>query len=369
MLLISQLTQIVNVLVAFGFTLENILLPLLFILVPFLGLTIPIAFLFAVFLGFSRFSADGEFSAMLASGYSVKKALVPVLILGFILYGIGAFCSTYFEAWGRREAVKFTHRKTKTMLDNLLTAKLQPGIFLNDFLGYVLYAESISKNGNLLQNVMLSPGPNISDQNFVLLAPSATIDGRVKKGYLNMNFEYGVLYSPRKNAENISVIKFKSAKLDLLRIFGEQIFGKELSYSDYRSLPPDKLKEFIAKLRSNGENPTLLNKAEYLWHQRIASPFIAIVFAMCGIMLGISHDRKGKTHGYLLTMATVIMVYIISLSFKWITERGYVAPLVGAWLPNLILVCIAGILIYQKNYLPPSESVFNIRLWFKRFIR
>lgn len=364
-LLISQLTQLVNVIVAFGFSLENLLLPLLFILVPFLGLTIPIAYLFAVFLAFSRFSADGEVTGMLAAGYPIKRTAKPVILVGIVLFVIAATCSSYFEAWGRRATVQFTQRKTKTMLDNLVTSKLQPGVFLDNFLGYTLYAEKISKDRTKLSNVILSPGPNVQNQKFVLIAPEASIAGRVKKGYLEMGFGEGVMYTPRGNPENLSVLKFNTAKLDLLRIFGEQIFGKEMGAGDYRSLPPAQLFKLTRELIASGKDPVLLSKANYLFHQRIATPFVVIVFGIFGVIIGVTHDRKGRSNGYMKAMATVVAIYLISMGFKWATERGYLPAVVGAWLPNLLLLAIAMWLLHQKNRLPPSESVLNVPLWFR----
>lgn len=364
-LLISQLTQLVNVIVAFGFSLENLLLPLLFIIVPFLGLTIPIAYLFAVFLAFSRFSADGEVTGMLAAGYPIKRTAKPVIVVGVILFVVAATFSSYFEAWGRRATVQFTQRKTKTMLDSLVTSKLQPGVFLDNFLGYTLYAEKISEDRTQLSNVILSPGPDIHDQKFVLIAPEATIAGRVKKGYLEMGFGDGVMYTPRGNPDNLSVLKFSTAKLDLLRIFGEQIFGKELGAGDYRSLPPGKLYQLIGDLKASGKDPVLLSKAHYLFHQRIATPFVVIVFGILGVIIGVTHDRKGRSNGYMKAMVTVVAIYLVSMGFKWATERAFLPAVVGAWLPNVMLLAIAMWLLHQKNRLPPSESVLNVPLWFR----
>ena len=126
-------------------------------MVPFLTFTIPIAFMFAVLIAFSRIASDGEFSAMLASGYSLKRAAKPVLILAGILYIIATYCALNFEPWGRRETVQFYHRKTQTELDNMIKVKIKPGVFVDDFLGYVIYAENISQDSSVWIRWQLYP--------------------------------------------------------------------------------------------------------------------------------------------------------------------------------------------------------------------
>ncbi len=76
--LVSQIARLAEVLVNFGFSVENILMPQLFVILPFLTYSIPWAFLFAVIVSIGRISGDGEYTAMLAGGYSLVKMARPV---------------------------------------------------------------------------------------------------------------------------------------------------------------------------------------------------------------------------------------------------------------------------------------------------
>lgn len=361
-IVVSQLVRLSEVLVTFGLSLENILLPFLFIMVPFLAFTIPIAYMFAVLLAFSRFSADGEFTAMLASGYSLRKAIVPVLLIGGILYVIAALCGMYFEPWGRRETVAFYHRKTQTELDNIIKVKLKSGVFLDDFLGYVLYAETISPDRTRFENVMLAPGRETIDQSFTLLAPSGGITGSVESGDLRMSFDYGVILASRPGEENVSVVKFKRAELDILRIFQEQIFGPDSASDDYRSFGPVRLWDYLQshapETMDHGERKEYY-KANFLFHQRLGLPFACITFALFAMVLGIQDERKGKGFGYTGAILTIIAGYVLQMGFKFLAEKGVVSAPIGAWLPNLLLLLFGSFLVYQKNRLPPSESTLD----------
>lgn len=358
-----------EVLVAFGLSAENIFLPFLFIVLPFLSFTIPMAYLFAVLLGFSRMSSDGEYTALLAAGYSLRRAALPVMVTGGVLFFIGVFCALNLEPWGRRELVSFYHRKTQGELDNIIKYKLQAGVFMDDFLGFVLYAERISADRTRFDNVMLAPGGSgRGKQGFTLLAPSGAITGSVENADLRMSFDYGVIYAARADSEDVSVTKFKRAEIDILRIFQEQIFGSGPDLDDYRSLPPMALNAFIndidksrKKAKDQKKANELYYKARYLLHQRISLPFSVITFALFAMVLGIQDPRRGKNSAYLGAIATVIAAYVFMMGFKWMGEQGYMPAPLASWMPNIILLMFGAFVVYQRNRLPPSEGTLDPR--------
>lgn len=365
-LVVSQLVRLSEVLVTFGITLENVLLPFLFIILPFLSFTIPMAYLFGVLLGFSRLSADGEFTALLASGYSLARGAVPILALGGVLYIVAAFCALNLEPWGRREFIDFYHRKAETELDNILKYRLQSGVFLDDFLGFVLYAENISPDRTHFDHVMLAPGRNRkAGQDFTLFAPAGAILGSVESGDLKMSFDYGTIYSSNPETDQAAVMKFKHMEIDILRIFQEQIFGAGDDASDYRSFGPVDLWNYIDKAKENmhksRKDELHYYKARYLFHQRAGLPFAAVTFAMFAMVLGIQDHRKGKSSAYIGAILTIIGGYIFMMGFKWLAERGSLSAPLAAWAPNIMLLMFGVFLLYQKNRLPSSEPTLDPR--------
>lgn len=330
---------------------------------PMVAITIPIALLFAVLLAFSRLSADGEYAALLASGYSLRRAVGPVLVVAAGAYVLAMASSVYFEAWARRETIAFTHRKAQTELDNIIKYKVKAGVFLDDFLGYVLYAENISSDRTHFENVMLAPGRGNTSQHFTLLAPAASINGTVESGNLRMSFDYGLIYTTQPNHSDVSVVKFKRADLDLLRIFRDQVLGAQSEADDYRAYTPTQLWRYINAMatKTKQEEIDKYVKARYLFHQRLSMPFAAVFFALFAMVFGINDERRGKNFGFLASILTLIIGYIVMMSFKYLAEKGQLSAPLAAWLPNGLLLSIAGFLIYQKNRLPPSESIFDLR--------
>lgn len=361
MIVVSQLVRLSEALVTFGLSLENVFLPFLFIIVPFISIAIPMSYLFAVVLTFGRLSADGEYAALLAAGFSLRRAARPVLIVGAILYLVAATCALNLEAWGRREFVQFFYRKTQTELDNLVRYKLQAGVFIDDFLGYVLYAEKISPDRTRLENVLLAPARG---SGFTMLAPSGGITGSVETGDLRLSLEFGVAYASKSLPdESLSLLKFDRATIDILRIFREQIIGADAAEDDFRSFRPTELFKFVSELKAtpkrSDEQESIYRRARFLLHQRIGAPFATITFALFGMVLGISDPRRGKSSAYVGAIVTVIAGYVFMIGFQWLAEHGrFPAPL-AAWAPNVLLFGLGAFLVYQKNRLPPSERTLD----------
>jgi lipopolysaccharide export system permease protein len=359
-IVVSQLVRLSEVLVTFGLSLENVFLPFLYIILPFISLTIPMAFLFAVVLTFGRLSNDGEYAALLAAGYSLRRASRPVMLTAVVLYFIAAASALNLEAWGRRELVQFLYRKTQSELDNMVKYKMQSGVFLDDFLGYVIYAEKISSDRTKFENVMIAPGSDNKKDNFTMLAPSGSISGSVETEDLMLSLDYGVAYSVRPGTDKTSILKFTRAEIDLLRVFREQITGGEAAEDDFRSYRPFELVEFIDKLKTDPKRDEgVFRRASYLLHSRIGSPFAVITFAFFGMVLGVSDPRRGKSAAYIGAIGTIIAGYILMMAFKWLAEAGHLSPVAAAWLPNLLLFSFGLFLVYQKNRLPPSEGTLD----------
>jgi len=339
---------------AFGVSAENILLPFLYITLPFLPTLLPVSVLLSLMVSFSKMSEDGELVAMFSFGYSLRRLLVPLSGFLLVLYGAAFYSSIELEAWGRREFVRFLYEKTQTEIDNLIRFKIQPGVFIQDFLGYVFYAEKISPDRTHYRHVFLTPKKGASHTFSAISAPAAEITGSVEKGDLRMRLYDGLAYSPKEGG-GTTTLRFQKADLDLLRIFQEQILGDEKK-EDYRSFPILELRATVAELSTTPETP-LYRRAYYLYLSRLINPFSLIAFALFGLLLGIRDQRQANAMGYLNAVGTIILCTVLQVVFRWYGERGILPIPFAVWTPPLILLMFSSFLVYQKNRLPLSEPV------------
>lgn len=358
---ISQLLRLSDVLMAFGLSLENILLPFLFIIAPFLSLMIPVSFLFGTMLAFMRLSADNEYAVLLSAGMNLRRAITPIFHLSIVVFVMALFASTTLEAWGRREFDRFLFRKTKTEIDNIVRIKVQEGTFVDDFLGYTFYTEKISQSRVHYNKVLIAPKRESRESDFVMTAAEADIEGSIKDGFLKMVLHNGSSYSYDDTKNEVSTLEFEHAELDLLRAFREKVLGKERIDEDYRSYPIDRLYHFVKNLENDPKRPNEgeFLRSRYLLHSRVANPFMVFLFALIGIVLGIHDSRKQKNWSYFLAIVSIMSVLVTIVCFRWFAEQGLLDARLAAWIPFGIFGVIAVFLFYQKNRLPISENILS----------
>lgn len=345
---------------AFGFSFENIVLPFLFIIAPFLSLIIPVSLLFGTMIAFMRLSADNEFTVLLSSGMSLKRIFLPTCFVALLTFLITFLASISLEAWGRREFDRFVFRKTKTEIDNIIRLKVQEGAFTDDFLGYIFYAEKIAKDRVHYEHVLIAPRDG-KESDFVLTASRAEIQGSVKDGFLNLNLYDGTSYSFDEVSREVSMMRFEKAGVNLLSAFREKVFGA--LDEDYRSYQIFKLNTYVQELKEQPEarNKGVFLRSRYLLHSRLANPMIVFVFAILGMILGVHEARQPKKWSYFLAIFITITSMFTTACFRWFAEQGYMHAILAAWLPQAGFLLVACFFFAQKNRLPISENILSLR--------
>lgn len=360
-IVISQLLRLSEVLVAFGLSIENLLFPFLYIVVPFISIITPMSFLFGCVIGLSRLNSDGELTAIQAAGGSLWSIARSLLILVIPVIGVSIAAGVYLEGWGRREFINFIYKKTQTELDNMLRYRVQPGVFVENFLGYTLYTEEISSDRTEYKKVMLSPG-NKNAAHFVILCPKARIIGSVSESNLMMELFDGISYAHSSDGgiPSVTTFKFDRLEIDLLRVFRERILGGGDSGDDYRGFTPSQLKTALVEAENKQEtNSALYRKMAYLYYSRLYNPFIAIFFLFSSILVAHRNTRKSGGSSYFSATGVIMLAYISIVASRWLVENDYIQVTLGILLP-VTMLSLGSIIIFNiKSRLPPSESIFS----------
>jgi lipopolysaccharide export system permease protein len=301
-------------------------------------------------------NSDGEIVALLASGMGLYQIARPILMFGAFVCVVTTFCGVNLESWGRREFYNFVYKKSQTELDNTIKVKVQPGVFMNDFLQYTFYAEKISSDRVDYTNVILSPNrdSHSNDGAFLLTAPFGKILGSVKDNNLVLRLNNGILFSSTPQTLKNKLLRYQQMDIDLIALFHEQILGNDTKRDDYRSYTPVELYKSISALETkpNFQENSLYLKSRFLWHSRISNSFVIFGFALLGIVFGVQSQRRTRSPGYTMTIAAVIIFSTITGIFRWLSEQGYLHVYLGAWLPQIIVLGVGLFIFHQKHKLP-----------------
>jgi lipopolysaccharide export system permease protein len=82
---------------------------------------------------------------------------------------------------------------------------------------------------------------------------------------------------------------------------------------------------------------------EVAWHVKLAFPFAAWIVSLLGLPFGYRAERRTETlKGVLLTFAIGMSYWFILSWFRALAVNGDVAPVLAAWVGNVILAVIVG---------------------------
>ena len=119
----------------------------------------------------------------------------------------------------------------------------------------------------------------------------------------------------------------------------------ESQYMKYETLTNAELATFLKEQVSRGADNTETYKVEQ--YLRITYPFSVIVLTMIGVILSSRKSREGA--GFQIAVGFVLaFVYIIFyVTSRTIAQAGSMDPLLACWLPNLIFAGI-GVVLYKS---------------------
>src|SRR5207237_1269852 len=84
-------------------------------------------------------------------------------------------------------------------------------------------------------------------------------------------------------------------------------------------------------------------------HKKFAIPFACVVFGVLGLPLGITNRRGGKSSGFSLSIAIIVVYYVMINNGEALAGAGRISPAVGMWTPNVLLLAIGIYLLCRAN--------------------
>ncbi len=108
------------------------------------------------------------------------------------------------------------------------------------------------------------------------------------------------------------------------------------------------IKYFKLIINSNDEPKIRLFKV--CIQQKLAFPFICLVFAIIGSGVGVKFNQINRGRGFSICVGIVFTYYLLGFTVGSLGIVGLVSPLVAGWLPNFLGWGIGGWLLYYSNH-------------------
>ncbi|MFC1496107.1 LptF/LptG family permease [Candidatus Margulisiibacteriota bacterium] len=294
----------------------------------------PMATLLAALLGFARLSKDSEITAFRASGVTLKRLMIPVIMFGLIVSVVNLF---FYEI-----VVPEANRAAKNLLVESALEKvpeMKQNVFVPEFSKGALKRLFFAKK---LENQVMK---GVIVQEFTDGALAQIVNAKEavwQKEKKSWKFKDGIIYLLSEDGEYKHLIKFDeqtvAIKYTPADLHTEEKRPEEMNISELRN--------YIVLREKMGQKST--DQKMHL-NMKIAIPFASLVFVLLGAPLGLSPRRASSSIGLGLSIIVVFFYYVLIFISMALGELEFISPALAAWLPNIITAAISYFILKRAS--------------------
>jgi lipopolysaccharide export system permease protein len=356
--LMTKILDITNLIVNYKISMFSILLILLYSIPRFLSFVIPMSVMMAVLLTFIRLSNDKELVALKAGGVSIYGLIPPVLVFCLMGVVLSCFITVYGMPWGTVSMKELTFQVAASHAD----AGLKERTFNDSFKDVMLYINKIDLKKKILKDVFIE---DKRSQNIVstVMAPKGRMFAEPDKLVFHLKLYQGTIN--QVNIENRSAhsINFDSydVNLDVKKTLTASKDGPkdedEMSFGDLKKY----LKSFS---QQNEQYYTALIEL----HKKFSIPFACFALGILAVPLGIQSESAKRSTGLGLGMVFFLIYYIMLSAGSVFGETGVYPPMVGMWVPNIVLGGL-GLFLLTRTANDSSVKIMSFINFFKKIFK
>ncbi len=354
-LLMGRILKLMELVINKGVPALDILKLFSFLVPSFLVITLPLAFLLGIMLGFGRLCADSEIIALKSSGVSLYHMFRPVLVLAFLTALTTGLLTLVLGPAG--------NRSFREQIFNIAAKRanvgIQPHVFNDEFDDLVLYIDDVDKKGNVFRGVMISDQRTGSSPS-IIFAQQGRIFSDPQALTLTLRIENGTVHRATPGKEADQIIRFSTYDVNLN-------MGQQLEQAEKRPPKPAEIgsQELVQVLFSDNESPSEKTKLSIEFHSRLIFPLAPLLFALVGVPLGVHSQRSGRSGNFSVALLIFLGYYLsFSLAETLVAESGFPVALT-LWVPSLIFL-VGGLYLFQRAAQERPFSFGTLPLLFRK---
>jgi len=325
-----------------GFILEFIAL-----IIPFsLIFTIPWAFLTGILLVFGRLSADNELVSLRMTGWSMSRICASVFVLAVLLSSLCYYVNVSVSPMAKDRIKRMFY---EVALDNP-AALFQEGRVLDKVPGFRIYTGK--RDGNVLRNLEIVEVEGRLAKR-IIHAKRATLE--LQPGVLDFTMKLedaeieSITYTPEKRVEKVEFVNAKTTaivfplsrlKQDTVKVNASMkttstLWGEVVSWVD--SVTGKKMGD-----QDHSKSLTELSK-------RYSFSLACVTFALVGIPLGVTAQRRETSTGFALSLITATVYLVFIILADTLNDKPAAMPHLIMWVPNVLFLGIGGWLFFRLS--------------------
>lgn len=301
------------------------------------GLLTPIICFIAIVYVTSKLAAHTEIIAMLSSGMSFMRLLVPYFLASFIIASLSFFFNGWVIPHSNRDRLAFEmqyFKNTYYFERRNVHVQTSPNVFL--------YIQNFNNQSNTGYQFSLE---KFSDNKLIekLTADNIQWDSVKQKWTLHVWKSKKVDQIFEVNSKQVTIQS--GYAMDTTLIITPKDFENDEQKYDGMTIP--ELGKHIEQLKFRGS--TGVETYEVERHIRFAAPCTTFVLVFMGVIVSAKKSRGGT--GFQIALG-FLLAFIFILFFtmtRTFAQTGSLSPVVAAWLPNSVFGVLS---LFMYKYVP-----------------
>jgi lipopolysaccharide export system permease protein len=306
----------------------------------------PMSILLSGMMTYGSFSASSEIVAFRSCGISIYRLILPAVILSFVVTGVTFFFNELLVPAASQRATTILTTALKQDKPTFNTENIVKPIYKEveregkkeQVLAWLFYAEKF--DGKTMTGLtILDRSKADSGLSQIINAQSAILDTTKN----TWDFYNGTIYIISPNSSYGNVVNFTRQHLQL------PSSPFDIAALDNRN--PDDMSvseslEYLEQVKLTGDKKKALTVAVKI-QNKLALPFVCIVFSLIGSATGIRPQRTGKATSFGVSVLMIFGYYLMMFVCGALGQAEIISPFLAGWLPNAIGLAIGGWLVAQ----------------------
>ena len=301
---------------------------------PMLATMIPFGSLLGVLVALGRLGADREILVLEACGLSPSQLVRPAVTLAALLTIPALLLQAGVAPWA--------HRGQQAAWDQVARerpwAQLQSAR-VSRFGDWQLYAREVSPDRAELSSVLVW----VDEVGETVFAKSGRIEVR-DDGAADLVLQDGALMN---GSSRPSRLLFETLQVELPR--PKKVISRKIADDPIQGLPLDVLRHEAATFVASDEAGARRTSPHALeLHRRFALAFATFAFGLLAVPLFFLRSSHSRASGGVIGILATLGYYGLVQMSSGLLQRYAFPPWIAAWLPNVIVVVAAGILLLRN---------------------
>jgi lipopolysaccharide export LptBFGC system permease protein LptF len=327
----------------------SVILEFVTLVIPFsLIFTIPWAFLTAILLVFGRLSADNELVSLRMTGMSMKRICAPIFVLALLLSGLCLWVNVSLAPASKDRMKRLFYEVAVQNPETLF----QEGQVLERVPGYRIYTGR--RDDKTLGDLHIIKLGNGASAGSYIRAKSGLIETMPGK------LDFNILL------KDASIEHLQAANAD-----GTPVAPKPLGLAEFPiEFPLSEMQKDAVRVNASMKSTSALAEEVRTWKdtftgepltpvtrslsltelsKRYSFSLACFTFALVGIPLGVTAQRRETSSGFALSLITATVYIVFIILADTLNDKPAAMPHLIMWLPNVIFLGIGGWLFYKLS--------------------